>query len=287
MKRMNNRGFHAVALLPVIVVVVAIGFIGYKVASKDSVTKTETTNITEGTSTTDTTKVAETPAGQIWMMDGDSWKASQTPPACPEPLVVPTPVDISKATAILYPGQYRGTDYKSHGGFVFRGQANDAITVKVPLDSYVYKASRYIEQGEVQYFFVFIAPCGIMYRFDHLLTLSPEFQKLADTLPAAKVDDSRTTSFDPAPLVKAGDVVATAIGFKTNNNTSVDFGVYDLRQKNAASKTSSWQQAHPNENEFGTYAICWLDYLPSADKAIAKALPGGDGKSGKTSDYCK
>ena len=161
------------------------------------------------------------------------------------------------------------------------------ITVKIPFDAKIYTGSRYIEQGEVQHFFTVIAPCGIMYRFDHLLTLSPAWQVIADTLPEPKVDDSLTTILDPSPSVKAGETVATAIGFAKTGNSSVDFGLYDLRQKNAVSKTAVWQKAHPDEKEFGQYGVFWLDYLTSADSATVKALPGGDSEAGKTSDYCE
>jgi hypothetical protein len=222
-----------------------------------------------------------------WSNKGDGWVKSGTVPACASPLAIPAPVDLTLATEVLYPGQYRGGNYKPHGGFIFRGSANNAITVKAPLDAYVYKASRYIEAGEVQYMFVFIAPCGIMYRFDHLATLSPAFQALADTLPAAQENNSETTNFDKPPVVKAGDAVATSVGFVKTGNTSVDFGVYDLRAKNAVSQIADWQKKHPMEHEFGAYAICWLDNITGPGSAGIKALPGGDGQAGKQSDYCK
>lgn len=220
-----------------------------------------------------------------WSYDGSDWKASGTPPACPEPLAIQSPVDVSLATAVLYPGQTRGGDYKAHGGIRFDGQKNDAIQVSAPMDAEVYEASRYIERGETQYLFVFIAPCGLMYRFDHLLTLSPAMRAIADTLPEAKPDDSRTTRIQPPVSVKAGDTIATAVGFVSGPNVSVDFGFYDLRKKNIASQNASYAVSHSVDQ--AQHAICWFDLLPAADAVKVKNLPAGDGVSGKSSDYCQ
>ena len=132
--------------------------------------------------------------------------------------------------------------------------------------------------------FDFLNSCGIKYRFDHLYTLSPKFQELAEKLPEPKVDDSRTTNFNPIK-VETGETIATAVGLKQGGNVFVDFGVYDLRQRNEASKNSAWLQEHDNDQ--AAYAVCWLDILPSGDSEKAKSLPGGDSTSGKQSDYCK
>ncbi len=200
-----------------------------------------------------------------------------------------SPVDVSKATSILYPGQTRGGDFKPHGGFRFDGLKNEDVTVTVPLAAKVTSGSRYIERGEVQYMFDFEGDCGINYRFDHLKTLSAKFQAIADKLPAAKVDDSRTTAVSPEVSVATGEVVATAVGFAVGDNgpnVSVDFGVYDKRQKNASSKDAAWVAAHSEDGDQAYYGVCWFDLLPAADAAIVKALPAGDSAAGKTSDYC-
>ena len=42
--------------------------------------------------------------------------SSGTPPACPQQPMLATPVDLSLATSILYPGQVRGNAFKPHGG---------------------------------------------------------------------------------------------------------------------------------------------------------------------------
>src|SRR3990167_6473428 len=117
-------------------------------------------------------------ASVAWSFDGEKWQASGTPPACPSPLKLPAPVEVGKVTHVLYPGQFRTGGYKTHGGFYFDGAKNTDIKVTVPLDAQLVKGSRYIERGELQYFFVFINPCGIMYRFDHLAKLTPKFQAI-------------------------------------------------------------------------------------------------------------
>jgi hypothetical protein len=60
-----------------------------------------------------------------------------------------------------------------------------------------------------------------------------------------------------------------------------------LRKPNNAAKDAAYAGAHANNKSQALYAICWLNSLPSADKTAALALPGGDAKAGKTSDYCK
>lgn len=233
----------------------------------------------------DDTGSAETASADVeWRRTGSGWRAIGTPPACPEPLSMQAPVNTSLATSVLYPGQTRGGDYKAHGGFRFDNADQNAVSVEAPMDALVVEASRYIERGEVQYLFTFINPCGIMYRFDHLLRLSPQMQRIADALPEAKEGDSRTTAVDPAIPVLAGEILATGVGFAETGNTFVDFGVYDLRQKNAASQDADWAATH--SLDLAQHAICWFDLLPGLDAERIRSLPAADSTSGATSDYC-
>lgn len=194
-------------------------------------------------------------------------------PSCPNPLILQTPVDLSQVTAILYPGQKRGGDFKAHGGFRFDHSKPEQIVVKATLDGYITDASRYIEAGEIQYLFDFQNDCGIRYRFDHLLVLSPKLAKIAENLPEAKINDSRTTHINENIKVIQGEVIATAVGFKESNNVFVDFGVYDMRGKAFTS---------PQQN-----AVCWFDLLLSSDSTKVKSLPPGDSNSGTQSTLCK
>jgi hypothetical protein len=231
---------------------------------------------------------ATTQGSVDWESKGDgTWAAlGGTAPTCSNPIFTQSPTDVSKATAVLYPGQMRGGNYKPHGGLRFDGQANDAVTVKMPFDGTIYRGSQYIEGGELQYLFDVVNPCGYMIRFDHLSQLSDAFKTAASKLPAA-TESTRTERIMPEIKVKAGDVVATAVGFTKNKNVNFDFGVYDLRVINAAAKAPAYQQAHQNDKDLSWHAVCLFDVLPSADAAKVKSLPAGDQASGKQSDYCQ
>lgn len=225
-------------------------------------------------------------ANVSWSFNGTKWVASGTPPTCQLPLIIPSPVDVFKATSILYPGQYRSGNYKAHGGFRLDNIATGDIAVHVPQDAKVVDGASYLEFGERQYLFDLHAPCGIQYRFDHLRTLSPEFAALAALLPQNGESDTRTTAFTKPVIAKAGAAIATAVGFLDTTNFSFDFGVYDLRQRNAVSANAAFATEHANNIQQTYYALCWLDLLPSADATFVNSLPAADGVSGSNSDYC-
>lgn len=223
-----------------------------------------------------------------WGFNGEVWQANGTPPACPTEILSISPVDFNLATGILYPGQYRGGDFKAHGGVRFDNNKDTKITVLLPFDGQLIRGSQYIESGEVQYIMDFVNPCGIMIRFDHLKVLTPTFAEIFKTLPPAKVDDSRTTEFNIATTYIAGTVIATEVGHNLPTlNVGVDFGVYDLRQRNTAANSANFVKEHQRTIHTAGYALCWLDYLPGNDKARVKALPGADQKNKKISEYCK
>lgn len=271
----TQRGFHIIEILIAIVVIVLLGFVIWRFvisAGQDS-QKSQSSGA-------ESTAIA-------WGWNGEEWQAQGQAPDCKDPVkFTTTPADLSKATAVLYPGQTRG-QYKPHGGFRFDGAKNDDITVKAIYDGYLTSGARYIEAGEVQYVLTFVNNCGIAYRLDHLATLAPAIQKVADTLPQAKVDDSRTTDFENPILVKTGEDIATAVGFKKTQNVSFDLGVYDYRKQNTAARSQAYKNAHKNELSQAAYAVCWLDMFPVEDSAIIKSLPAGDQAAGKTSDYCE
>ena len=226
--------------------------------------------------------------GQYWSDNGTDWLPTGNPPVCQEPLSMQPPVNFNLATSILYPGQYRGNNYKPHGGFRFDNASNNSISVKIPLDAALINGSQYIEGGERQHLFTFLTSCGIMYRFDHLLVLTPKFQAIADALPQPKENDSRTTNFDPVIPVKAGEEVATEIGFRTTKNNAVDFGVYDLRKRNAISQNANWTNEHKSDPGYrlASHAICWFDLFPEYAQFL-RNLPAGDYVNGRKSDYCQ
>ena len=201
--------------------------------------------------------------------------------SCPTPLLQ-TPVDLSKVTSILYPGQERGGNYKAHGGFGFDNATDNSVTVRIPLTGKITRVVRYRELGEIQYLFEFDGNCGVSFRFDHLRKLTAKFEAVVNAFPIK--EDTRTDAVSPPVAVTVGEVIATEVGFL--NNVSVDFGVYDMRQKNEASNDPAWASAH-SQYPADSYGICWLNFLPQADSVAVKSLPSRDGQNGKKSDYCK
>ena len=269
----NQSGFHHVLLLIASVLVISIGFVGLRVFSSKSDTKSS--------------GVAGGDQEVTWQPTDKEWTHSGTLPACPSPL--PTPVDLNKATALLYPGQYRGGDYKPHGGFRFDKNTSNSVSVMAPMDAEVVRGAHYTLNGEDQYVFDFIAPCGYMYRFGHMLTLSPKLASIANKLPKNGEGDSRDTPVNPRVSFKAGESIATAVGIikgdRNTINVFVDWGMYDLRVKNQASQNADWAAKHPNGTE--QHAICWFDLLSAQEEAQVRALPPADPGSGTNSDYCK
>lgn len=227
-----------------------------------------------------------------WNFDFDNkqWQVKGDPPECQEPLVFSSPVDVNLASGILYPGQERGGDYKAHGGFRFDNRDTNDVEVRAIMDGIILKASKYLEDGEKQILLFYVNDCGIMMMHDHILTLSPRLEEALSTLPLGKEGDSRTTYMEQKVFIKKGEILATEVGsrnFQGQKNIGIDFGLYDLRKTNGVNYDSGFRAKFPMIDEYGTHAVCWLDYLEQSDKSIAKGLPGGDGKNGKSSDYCR
>ena len=283
MRKISSQGFSVIEALIIIIVIGALSVLVYRIVGSKK--QTETTS-KSATSVQDSENAQPAVAVDVtWQWNGQTWDPSSTPPACPSPVkFTVAPSDLSLATSVLYPGQTRG-NYKPHGGIGFSGATNN-IEVKAIMDGDVTSGSRYIEAGETQYLFWIENDCGIAYRFDHLLTLSPTMQAIADTLPEAKLDDSRTTNFDKPVRLKTGDTIATAVGFPKTKNVAYDLGVYDLRKPNA-SATPVYITAHQFEASQAAYALCWFDMFSDSDSARLLSLPSRDQKNGKTSDYCK
>lgn len=276
MRGRAEKGFSAVEAVIILLVIAALGFGAYFVFSKQKTKDNPQNNNAES--------LAEEQASVQWNFTGTEWRASGTPPACPDPLFS-TPLDVGQATSVLYPGQSRGGNYKPHGGFRFDNSQDGKIDVRLPMDAQLTGLVRYIEGGEIQYLVSFVNSCGIAYRFDHLYTLSPAFQAIAETTPEPKVDDTSGLPIQNGPKFKAGELLATVIGHPKTANYGMDFGLYDLRQRNEISKNASWAAAHQN-TDLDMYGVCWLDLLTEPDKTTVKNLPAGDQANGSKSDYC-
>lgn len=274
---MNNKRGHGFSIVELIIAIVIIGILGalaWVFFTRPAATGTDSSG--------NTISYVE------WGFNGTTWKPQATAPVCEEPLNFKLPVDSSKITSVLYPGQVRGGDFKPHGGLGADTNPNNTLAVSAPMDGFLYRGARYIEQGEVQYLFDFIHPCGIMYRLDHLKVLSGEFTDYANQLPEPKQDDSRTSGFNTHSFVKQGTLIASEVGIAKPLNPFFDLGVYDLRAPNEASKTELYQtnQLRISDKEQSFFAVCWLNLLQGEDKVTIANLPAR-GVEGKTSDYCK
>lgn len=277
----SRLGFVSILVLVVIFIsFLIIGYLFFSNLNNSSNSYTITNEIAVG----EKTGLAQT-KGINWQFDGESWRASENPPSCPDPLIFPSPVDLNFVSGILYPGQIRGGDYKPHGGFRFDNRSDNNIEVRAIMDGYILKASRYEVNGEVQNMIFYVNECGIMVMNDHLLTLSSKLQKVYDKIPVGKNGDSRTTEINPRVYIEKGELLATEVGFKLNKNIFLDFGLYDLRKTNGVNYDSNFKKTHPSINEYGTHALCWFDNLSSDDNNFVRSLPAG-GKEGKVSDYC-
>ncbi len=217
----------------------------------------------------------------IWQWDGTSWRPNNTPPPCPTPLLLQSPVDLNIVTAILYPGQVRGNDFKPHGGFR-TDKTNLPVVVRAPLDGYIVDVAKFKDEFGIHYLLDIQHPCGILYRLGHLGAVPQEIEAVFSTVPQNKDGDSRTHEVIPTPI-KQGDIIAT----NTQQGSGFDWGVYDLRTENSASKDPSFRAAHADESSQSYHALCWFDYLSPEQEKIVRSLPAADGKSGKTSAYCK
>ena len=216
----------------------------------------------------------------IWQYENGEWKPRGTPPECPDPLVLQSPVDLDLVSAILYPGQVRGGDFKPHGGFRTDGAAGP-IEVRAPIEGYVVDIAKFKDSLGVHYMLDVQHPCGIMYRLGHLSAVPPEIEPIFDGFPEREFGDSRTESVDPA-FIAAGATIATDI----QHQAGFDWGVYDLRKENGASQDPGFREAHADEPYQAYHAVCWFDHLSAEQETIVRGLPAADGKEGKNSDYC-
>ena len=216
----------------------------------------------------------------IWHYFDGKWRPNGEPPECPDPLVLESPVDLSLATSILYPGQVRGTDFKPHGGFRTDGTTGP-VRVAAPLEGYIYNVARFHDSLGIHYMLDVQHSCGIMYRLGHLGAVPPKIEAIFDSVPENGYDDSRTHEIDPA-FVGLGETIATDI----QHGSGFDWGVYDLRQENKASQDPAFREEHKDEPWQAYYAVCWFDYLPADQRLIVESLPPGDGISGRMSAYC-
>lgn len=289
-KKLSPDGFHVVALVLAVAVVGVVGLVGYKVSSRgDKAPKTSAGQVRS--------KAAEQEVKWAFnQQKNEYFVESGTAPACKQPFVFDyTPVDLSQLNVVGMPGVYRGYSYKPHGGFRADNSPDGHIQVKMPMDATLVGLKRYYEgsPAELQYLLTFESDCGIAFRFDHLYTLAPAFQAIANTTPEPKLNDTRSDPNAPFKRTqfKARDTIATAVGFPRVKNFGFDFGVYDYRHRNQISKNPQWAALHNQYTSLEWFGVCWFDMLPGADAAKAKELANvvlnpQKPNANKISDYC-
>jgi hypothetical protein len=274
--KQKQKGFHLIAVVLLVAttaLAIAVGYIALN-------------------------RLDEKTSGEIvWSFDGQKkeWLVKEgTAPACKEPLVFDyDPVDLTKAESIGMPGVYINYSYKVHGGIRLPADSEGTADIRLPLDGTLVGIKRYYEgsPAELQYLVSFENDCGIKVYFDHLYTLSPALQALAEQTPEPTVNDSRSNPADAPPRTKfkAGDVVATRVGFPQTDNYGFDFGVVDYRQENEITKNPKWASLHNEYKESEWYGVCWLDMLPGAAKAKTLIKLQTDTRRTQkfVSDYCK
>jgi hypothetical protein len=285
MHRHNPQGgFHLVGLIVVLLIAGVVGFVGYTVANR-----TRTANqITQRSTMGDAVKWVFNQQKLQWAAEGG------TPPTCKDPFVFnQSPVDLSQLMVIGMPGTYRGYNYKPHGGMRLSNPESGKVEVRMPTDATLVGLTRYYEgnPAELQYLLTFETSCGIAFRFDHLYTLAPAFQTIANTTPEPQKDNTRTNPNTPFKRTsfKASDLVATEVGFQSTKNFGFDFGVYDYRHRNQISKNQQWTALHNQYQSLEWFGTCWLEQLPGADAAKAKELGLtviNPAKPNISSDYC-
>ena len=273
MARTNEAGFHTLLVLLLVVVLGGVGAIGYFVLTKSQ---------------------NKTSAEVRWNYDNqqDKWVATKgVAPNCKDPFIFDyTPVDMNLASSVGFPGTYRGKSYKVHGTFAL----TESTEVKLPAAATLSGLTRYYEgdPAELQYLVSFETDCGIAFYFDHLHTLSPQLQDIAEKQPAPKLNDTRTNPSDTPPRIKlnAGDVIATATGAHLRGNYGIDFGVIDYRQRNKISSNPEWVKLHSTYKASEWYGACWFDMLPGPDNEKAKQLSRVQANTQRiaehVSDYC-
>ena len=223
------------------------------------------------------------------------WIVKQgTAPACKDPLVFDyDPLDLSSVESIGMPGTYINKSYKVHGGIRLPVSSKGQTDIKLPMDASLVGLKRYYDgqTTDTQHLVSFETDCGIKIYFDHLNVLTPALQKLAASTPAPTLNDTRSDPNDAPPRTKfkAGESIATGVGFPSNDNYGFDFGVIDYRQRNEISKNSKWAELHQEYAPSEWYGVCWLDMLPGAEKAKTLIKQQTDTRRMQkfVSDYCK
>lgn len=296
MRKLTNQfGFHVLELCIVLLMVSAVSVIGWRViavkAQKKAVLSEQSTQYRYGVNSVQTFDT-EMYDSNIWSSDHDQWVSStQNPPDCPQPFQIHMPVSVDSVTSVLVPGQNRKGSYNSQsshyahsGGLRFDTSNHSDIQVSSPIDGYISRASVYTVDTEVQYAFEIYHPCGRLITIDHIRSLTEKFEEIIAPITPV-TDQPKLVDVEPT-LVKAGELIATAVGLELADATFIEIGYYDLTAINPAANSREFRHVHQGDALYSWHGLCWLESLPAASIIKLRELPAADTDQGKTSDYC-
>ena len=174
-------------------------------------------------------------------------------------------------------GQTPQGNLKNHTYIFIKNKGRDGNKVKIdkpvpvyaPIDSYLILLSRYrlssLGLQDIQWRLMFQVGCELVYRFDHLDTLS---DKILNYIGNVAINDDQKSASNvkvlPPLKINAGELVAYTKG--TPVAGSWDFGVLDINNNNELPKRLSKYENHPTGKQY-KYAACPYDYY---DKDIKK-----------------
>jgi hypothetical protein len=247
--------------------------------------------------TRDKTTPTPAPAGPVtstpnisWTYTADGYVPNGVPPYCPDKIVEQFPADPTQATSVAYPGQLQGDIYRTDGVIRFGNNPTNLVNIKAPFDGKIIGGAAYLPTSgapDVQYVFDVMNDCGMMYRIGSLLTLSPQLAGIAQSFPPPTKGVPVMTPVDAIPL-KAGTLMATAVGTVGDHKVYLDWGVYDWRTVNALTRDPLWIKDPRHLTPMGKHAICWLTQLPTSNLTTTVSGLPADSKDGQAAgDYCK
>ena len=225
-----------------------------------------------------------------WQINKDkAWQSSSSPVACGplEELFHKFPINLSILTQFARPGRATtmGNEpiYIAHGALRADNTPHNQISVQFPAAGFsLYAANRrienYIDSTEEQVKLEFIHPCGVLIRLDHLAQMTERWSNIIKDVPVTS--NSRVTFFPQQTyFVTEGEVIANGIGHASN--TYLDFGVYDLRQKNKIANyiAEDW----PAYKGSADHGVCWPSLFNIEIESLLYSLPAG---AVATSDFC-
>ena len=192
----------------------------------------------------------------------------------PQPIFTHEITDLSKIKRTERWGQVKSKHLKNHS-FLFLKNKYKPIPVYAPIDSYLILQTRYRMQGlkEVQWRLIFQVGCEIVYRFDHLDTLSDKLLKHLGNIPINEDQDAApNVAIKPPIEIKAGELIAYTQG--TPQAGSWDFGLSDVSKNNELPKRLKNYQNKPTGRQY-KYSACPYDYYPAdIKKKYLKKMKG-------------